>query len=116
MTIKRANLDSGKNVFADITTGRQMPPVHPGEILRVDFLEPLDMSVYALAKALKMTRSRLNDIARGRRDISADTALRLGRYFGTTAQFWINLQSHFDLQVAQQDLKQIEAEVAPRGA
>ncbi len=116
MTIKRGNLDGGKVDFADIATGRRIPPVHPGEVLRADFLEPLGMSVYALAKALKVTRSRVNDIARGRRAISADTALRLGRYFGTTAQFWINLQSHYDLRMAQRDLKQIEAEVTPRAA
>ena len=116
MTIKRADLDGGKVDFADIATGRRIPSVHPGEVLRADFLEPLGMSVYALAKALKVTRSRINDIARGRRAISADTALRLGRCFGTTAQFWINLQSHYDLQMAQRDLKQIEAEVTPRAA
>ena len=116
MTIERADLDSGKVDFTDVATGRRLPLVHPGEILRADFLGPLEMSVYALAKALKVTRSRINDIARGRRGVSADTALRLGRYFGTTAQFWINLQSHYDLEVAQQNLKQIEAEVTPRAA
>ena len=116
MPIERADLDSGKVDFTDVATGRRLPLVHPGEILRADFLGPLEMSVYALAKALKVTRSRINDIARGRRGISADTALRLSRYFGTTAQFWINLQSHYDLEVAQLSLKQIEAEVSPRAA
>ena len=117
MSIKREDIDSGSVDFSDIATGRRLPTVHPGEILREEFLEPLGLSVYALAKALKLPRSRVNDVARGRRAISADTALRLGRYFGTSAAFWLNLQSAHDLDVADRSLRrQIEREVTPRAA
>lgn len=117
MTIKREDIDSGRVNFSDIATGRRLPPVHPGEILRGEFLQPMGLSVYALAKALKLPRSRVNDIARGRRSVTADTALRLGRYFGTSAAFWMNLQSAHDLDVADRSLRQqIEREVAPRAA
>lgn len=81
---------------------RDIPPVHPGEILKVEFLEPLDLSVNALSQAIKVPRTRLNDIVRGRRGITADTAMRLARYFGTSAQFWMNLQSHYELEVAEE--------------
>lgn len=74
-----------------------MPAVHPGEILREDFLAPLQMSASALARELDVPAPRINDIVRERRSISADTALRLARYFGGSAQFWLNLQSIFDL-------------------
>lgn len=117
MSIKREDIDSGSVDFSDIATGRRLPTVHPGEILREEFLEPLGLSVYALAKALKLPRSRVNDVARGRRAISADTALRLGRYFGTSGAFWLNLQSAHDLDVADRSLRQrIEREVTPRAA
>ncbi len=83
----------------------------------VDFLEPMGLSVYALANDLRVPRSRLNDIVLGRRAITTDTALRLARYFGTSAEFWINLQSHYDLEVAKTTLKpNIEREVTPRAA
>ncbi len=78
-----------------------MRPVHPGEILREDYLEPLGLSVNALAKALKVPAPRINDIVRERRGVSADTALRLARYFGGDAQSWLNLQSAYDLRVAE---------------
>lgn len=117
MSIKREDIDSGKVDVSDIATGRRLPPVHPGAIMRGEFLEPMGLSVYALAKALKLPRSRLNDIARGRRAVTADTALRLGRYFGTSAAFWMNLQSAHDLDIADRTLRQqIEREVAPRAA
>ena len=77
----------------------------------------MDISVDALAKAIKVPRSRANDIVRGRRAITTDTALRLGRYFGTTAAFWIALQTHHDLDIAERGLrKKIEREVSPRAA
>ena len=96
---------------------RDIPPVHPGELLRKEFLEDLDLSVYALAKALGIPRTRLNDIVRGRRGITADTALRLARYFGTDAQSWINLQSRYDLEVAELTLgNRLQREVTPRAA
>jgi antitoxin HigA-1 len=89
-------------------------PVHPGETIREDVLAPLKMSVNQLAKALAVDASRLNEIVRGRRGITADTALRLARYLGTSAEFWIGLQLDYDLRVARQSkLKRIEREVAP---
>ena len=81
-------------------SGRRLPPVHPGEILRDEFLTPMEISVYRLAQAIKVSRPRLNDIVRGRRGITTDTALRLGRYFGMTPEFWINLQTRYDLDVS----------------
>ncbi|MBL0029934.1 MAG: HigA family addiction module antidote protein [Rhodanobacteraceae bacterium] len=78
-----------------------MRPVHPGEILREDFLVPLGMSANALSKALNVPAPRVNDIVRERRGVSADTALRLGRYFDTSPQFWLNLQAMYDLRVAE---------------
>jgi addiction module HigA family antidote len=78
-----------------------MRPVHPGEVLREDFLVPLGMSANALAKALKVPAPRINDIARERRGVTADTALRLARYFDSTPRFWLNLQAAYDLRVAE---------------
>ncbi|MHB1958465.1 MAG: HigA family addiction module antitoxin [Acidobacteriaceae bacterium] len=71
--------------------------IHPGEILHEEYMKPLGLSVYALAKELKLTRPRLNDIALERRAITADSAVRLAKYFGTTAQFWMNMQSSYEL-------------------
>lgn len=78
-----------------------MPPVHPGETLREDFLRPLNLTASRLAIELQVPVTRVNDIVRGRRAITADTALRLARYFGTTPQFWMNLQANYDLELAQ---------------
>jgi len=83
-----------------IPTNR-MRPIHPGEILREEFLGPLEMSANALALELKVAAPRVNDIVRERRAITPDTALRLACYFGTTAQFWLNLQSAYDLKVTE---------------
>ena len=79
---------------------RDFPPIHPGEILREEFLAPLGISQYRLAKEIHVPARRINEIVLKKRGISADTALRLGRYFGTTAQFWSNLQARYDLEVA----------------
>jgi addiction module HigA family antidote len=105
MTIKREDLDAGRVDFKGIATGARLRPVHPGEILQVDFLEPLGISVYALAKAIHVPRSRANDIVLGRRGVSADTAIRLGRFLKTTPEFWVNLQSRYDLDVAKRSLR-----------
>jgi antitoxin HigA-1 len=78
--------------------GRKLAPIHPGEILRIEFLEPLGLSQYRLAKETSVPPRRINEIVRGTRSITADTALRLSRYFGTSERFWLNLQSHFDLE------------------
>ncbi|QHS52470.1 HigA family addiction module antitoxin [Edaphobacter sp. 12200R-103] len=74
--------------------------IHPGEILRTEFLEPLGLSVYRLAQAIEVPLPRINDVVKGKRSISADTALRLGIYFGLPAQFWLNLQNEYDLRHA----------------
>jgi addiction module HigA family antidote len=79
----------------------KMRPIHPGEILREEFLVPLGMSAHALALELKVPAPRINDIVRERRAITPDTALRLARYFGTTAQFWMNLQTSYALKITQ---------------
>ena len=81
-------------------TQKKLPPVHPGEILLHDFMEPLGLTQTALAKALGVTPIRINHIVRGQRSITADTALRLARYFGTRPGWWLDLQSHYDLQSA----------------
>ena len=92
-----------------------LSPIHPGETLREDVLDPLNVSVNRLAKALGVDTARLNEIVRGRRGITADTALRLARYLGTSAEFWLGLQLDYELRLARQSkLKQIEREVQPK--
>jgi len=91
-----------------------MRPVHPGEILREDYLAPLGTSANALARALNVPAPRINDIVRERRGVSADTAMRLARYFGGDARSWLNLQAAYDLRVAEiASAKRIEREIAP---
>lgn len=91
-----------------------MPPIHPGEVLREDFLVPLGMSANALAKALAVPAPRINDVVRGRRGVTADTAMRLARYFGGDARSWLNLQAAYDLRVAEiENARRIEKEVRP---
>ena len=115
MTIQIEDLDNLD--FSDVTTGGILPPIHPGEILREEFLIPLALTANALALALKVPASRINEIVLERRAITPDTALRLARYFGTTADFWLNLQTAYDLRMAkQQRLPAIEREVFPREA
>jgi len=117
MSIKREDLDAGRIDFGDVATGKRLPLVHPGEILRDDFLQPMKISVYTLALAIKVPRSRVNDIVLCRRGVTADTAFRLARYFGTSPEFWINLQARHDLDAADRKLRRrIEREVAPRAA
>ena len=113
MTIKCSDVDRGRVDFSDVISGRRLPPVHPGEILRDEFLTPLER----LSQILKVSRPRLNDIVHGRRAVTTDTALRLGYYFGTTPEFWLNLQTRYDLDVAEHTLRRkIEREVTPRAA
>ena len=78
---------------------RKLKPIHPGEVLLADFLEPLELSQYRLAQDISVPPRRINEIVHGKRSVSADTALRLARYFGTTEHFWLNLQARFDLEV-----------------
>jgi len=77
---------------------RKMPPIHPGEVLMEEFLKPMSITQYRLAKDISVPPRRINEIVHGHRCITADTALRLGRYFGVSPRFWINLQAHFDLE------------------
>ena len=90
-----------------------MRPIHPGEIIKEEYLEPLSMSVNALSIALRVPAPRINDVVRQKRGISIDTALRLARYFNTTAQFWMNLQISYDLKIARQNMTKIEDEIIP---
>lgn len=107
--------------LSDITTGETMPPVHPGEILRDEFLAPLEITPYRLAKAIGVPKNRVTGIVHGHRAITGDTALRLARYFGTSAEFWINLQAAYDLGLARRNrgaeiletVEPREAEMAP---
>ena len=78
---------------------KRLAPIHPGEVLQTEFLEPLEMTQYRLAKSLSVPARRINEIVHGTRAISADTALRLGRFFGTSELFWLNLQAAYDLDV-----------------
>jgi addiction module HigA family antidote len=94
-----------------------MRPVHPGEVLREDYLVPLGMTANALAKALNVPAPRINDIVRERRGISADTAMRLARYFGGDARSWLNLQAAYAMRVGEiASAKRIEREIAPATA
>ena len=77
---------------------KKLDPIHPGEVLLADFLEPLGVSQYRLAHGISVPPRRINEIVHGKRAVTADTALRLARYFGTSAQFWLNLQARFDLE------------------
>lgn len=90
-----------------------MRPIHPGEIIKEEYLKPLNMSVNALAVALRVPAPRINDVVRQKRGVSIDTALRLARYFNTTAQFWMNLQISYDLKIARQNMAKIEDEIIP---
>ena len=116
MSIHREELDQID--FTDKAEGDDlMPPVTPGEILREEFMRPLGLSANALAKALHVPPNRITAILKGTRSITADTALRLARYFNTTPQSWLNLQKNYELEVAKRELgKTIDAEIEPRAA
>lgn len=88
-----------------------LPPIHPGEILREVYLEPLDMTPYALAKKLKVPRTRIERIVAEKIGITADTALRLGKFFKTTPKFWLNMQASYDIKIAEAALKDKLAEI-----
>lgn len=94
---------------------KRLPPVHPGEILLEEFLVPMEISQYRLAKDISVSARRINEIVHGQRSITADTALRLSRYFGTSERFWLNLQTGFDLEVERDRLgDRLELEVLRR--
>lgn len=90
----------------------KLKPIHPGEILELEFLAPFMLTQYRVAKDINVPARRINEIVHGKRAISADTALRLARYFGVSAQFWMNLQTHYDLECEQEAIaKTIERDV-----
>lgn len=96
---------------------RRLPPVHPGEILREDLMTPFGLSINGLARELRVPVTRMSEIVNGRRSVTADTALRLARYFGMTPEFWMNLQGAFDLDVATRaSAEKIRRDVHPREA
>lgn len=117
MTIRHEDLTTGKIDLGDITTGERLPPVHPGEILDEDFLKPAAISQDQLADDIGLSPLWVSEIVRGERPVGADTALRLARYFGTSAEFWMNLQTLHDLHAAQDALgDRLATEVRPRVA
>jgi addiction module HigA family antidote len=83
---------------------KDMPPIHPGEILMEDFLKPMGITRYRLAKSISVSQRRIGEIVSGKRSITADTALRFARFFGTDAQSWLNLQTHYDLAVTEESI------------
>ena len=94
---------------------KKLAPVHPGEVLLEDFLLPMEVSQYRLAKDISVSPRRINEIVHGQRSITADTALRLARYFGTSERFWLNLQAGYDLEVEKDRLgNRLESEVLQR--
>ena len=94
---------------------KTLAPIHPGEVLLEEFLEPMELSQYRLAKDISVPPRRINEIVHGKRSVTADTALRLARYFGTSDRFWLNLQASFDLDTQRDKLgDRLETEVLPR--
>ena len=93
---------------------KRLPPVHPGEVLQEEFLGPTGISQYRLAKSISVSPRRINEIVHGKRAITADTALRLSRFFGTSERFWLNLQTRYDLEIEKDRLgDRLAVEVAP---
>jgi len=93
---------------------KALAPVHPGEILREEYLAPLGMSPYALAAELRVPRTRIERLVREKTPVTPDTALRLARYFGTTPEFWLSIQAQFDIETAQQDIGKDITAIKPR--
>ena len=112
MAIKRSEI--GALRFGKVLTGRRLAPVHPGEVLLKDFIGPLGLTRYRVAKEIRVPQRRIDEVCSGKRAISADTALRLGRYFGVEPQLWMNLQSQYDLEVAERSLREtVDAQIVP---
>jgi addiction module HigA family antidote len=113
----RGKSNPGRSSGFCLDTGERLPPVHPGDVLRHDFLEPLGVTAHALALALRVPANRITSILSGQRAVTAETALRLSRHFGVSAAFWLNLQKAYELEVAERAAgDRIRAEVAPRDA
>ena len=102
MTFIRSQARSIK--FGNVVTGKRLAPVHPGEVLLKDFIEPLGLTRYRVAKAIGVPQRRIDEICSGRRAMTADTALRLGRFLSVEPQLWMNLQSQYDLEIAERAL------------
>ena len=119
MSVRRDDLAAGKIDLADIIDSGRAPmrSTRPGDLLRTEFLEPMGLSAYRLAKEINVPLNRVAGILAGKRAITADTALRLARYFRTDAQSWINLQARYDVEVARRASgRRIDREVKPRAA
>ncbi len=119
MSVRRDDLDAGRVDLAEVLDKRRrtMRLFPPGDVLRTEFLQPMRLSAYRLAKDINVPLNRVAAILAGKRAITADTALRLGRYFGTDAQSWINLQARYDLEMTRQAVgRRIDREVKPRAA
>lgn len=115
MTIRRDELKTIN--FSDVSSGKRLAPVHPGSVLLKDFIEPMGISRYRVAKNIHVPQRRIDLICRGRAAVSADMALRLGRLFGTTPEFWISLQAQYDLEVTARAVgKEIAKAVVPLAA
>ncbi len=113
--ISRDDLDAGRIDLSSVDTGERLSLVHPGDVLRHDFLEPLGITAHALALALRVPANRITTILAGERAVTAETALRLARHFGTSAGFWLNLQKAYELEVTERAAgARIPAEVQPR--
>ncbi len=115
MSIQREKL--GNIRWGNVVTGKKLAPVHPGEVLLHDFIEPMGLTRYKVAKSISVPQRRIDEICAGKRAITADTAMRLARLFGMDAQTWMNLQAQYDLEVAEQELRdKIDHEVVPLAA
>ena len=115
MTIQREALNTIK--WGNVVTGKKLGPVHPGAILLHDFIEPMGMTRYKVAKLASVPQRRIDEICSGKRAITADTAMRLARLFGMSAQTWVNLQAQYELEVAEIELgDKIDHEVMPLAA
>ena len=111
MTIKRSGLGTVK--YGNLLTGRRLGTVHPGEVLMKDFIEPNELTRYRVAKAIRVPQRRIDEICSGKRAMSADTALRLGRFFGVEPQLWMNLQTQYELEVAERDRGERMRDIEP---
>ena len=117
--IKREDLEAGRVDLSDVIdpAALSLSPVSPGEVLRAEFLEPLQMSASALARAIAVPRNRLTGIINGKRAVTADTALRLSIYFGTSPEFWLSLQAAYDLKRTRRAIgERLRREITPRAA
>ncbi len=114
MSIKRKDLN--QTDFSGIGTGEKLDPLHPGEVLRCEFLEPMELTQYRLAKDIGVPARRINEIVKETRAISADTAIRLARYFGNSEQFWTGLQAGYDLAIARAKITDTLENIKPRAA